>query len=111
MNKIGGARRLCEIGHHWDCFQAGLDQVKSRAEQELHAETGSSCELPEVIVHVNLQELAPLFWRHLAEQGVRFPGSGRSCVRVRLQDFQQLGLFIREVESLRMRDFEARWKP
>src|SRR5580704_11955236 len=72
--------------------------------------TPLSCELSEVVIDVNLQELAPLFWRHLAEHRVRLPGSGGSCVPIRLQDFQQLCLFLREVESLRMRDFEGRWK-
>src|SRR5580658_10554825 len=69
-----------------------------------------SCELPEVVIHVNLQEVAPLFWRHLAEHRVRLPGVGSSRVPVRLQDFQQLGLFVRELKSLRMGDFEGRWK-
>jgi hypothetical protein len=43
-----------------------------------------SCELSQVIIHVNLQELAPLFWRHLAEHGMQLPGIGGSRVPVSL---------------------------
>jgi hypothetical protein len=64
-----------------------------------------------MVVHVNLQELAPLFCCHLAEHWVGLPGIGGSCVPGCIEDFQQLGFFVREVESLRMRDFKARWKP
>src|SRR5580700_9230082 len=69
--------------------------------------TPLSCELSQVIIHVNLPELAPLFWRHLAEHRMRLPGIGSSRVPVSLQDFQQLCLFVRELKPLRMRDFEA----
>jgi hypothetical protein len=59
---------------------------------------------------VNLQEFAPLFCSHVAEHGVGLPGIGGSGVPGCLQDFQQLCLFLRELESLRMRDFEVRRK-
>src|SRR5580704_14852418 len=72
--------------------------------------TSLSCELSQMIIHVNLQELAPLFWRHLAEHRMRLPVIGSPRVPGGLQDFQQLCLFVRELESLRMRDFEARRK-
>jgi hypothetical protein len=73
--------------------------------------TTLSCELPQVTIHVNLEELAPLSWCHLAQHRMRLPGIGSSRVPVSLQDFQQLCLFVRELKSLRMRDFEARWEP
>ena len=31
MNNIGGARRLCETGHYWDCFEDACGEVESRA--------------------------------------------------------------------------------
>jgi hypothetical protein len=37
--------------------------------------------------HVNLQQLAPLLWRQLAEHRMRLPGIGGSQVPIRLQDF------------------------
>jgi hypothetical protein len=48
--------------------------------------TPLGCKLSQVIIHMNLQELAPLFWRHLAEHRMRLPGIGGSRVPVRLQD-------------------------
>ena len=60
---------------------------------------------------MNLRELAPLFDRHLAEHRMWLPGIGGSRVPTCVQDFQQLSLFVLEVKSLRMRDFEARWEP
>jgi len=44
--------------------------------------TTLSCELSQVIIHVNLQELAPLFWRHVAEHNLRLPGMGSSHLPV-----------------------------
>jgi hypothetical protein len=38
--------------------------------------TTLSCELSQVVVHMNLQELAPLYWRHLAEHRMWLPGIG-----------------------------------
>ena len=37
--------------------------------------------------HVNLQQLAPLLWRQLAEHRMRLPGIGGSQVPIRLEDF------------------------
>jgi hypothetical protein len=73
--------------------------------------TPLSSELSQVIIHVNLQEFAPLLWRHLAALGMGLPGIGSSGLAVSLKDFQQLCPFVLEVKSLRMRDFITRWKP
>jgi len=42
--------------------------------------TRLSCELFQVIIHVNLQELTPLLGRHLAEHRMRLPGIGSSRI-------------------------------
>ena len=44
----------------------------------------SRCELSEVIIQVDLQKLAPLGGRHLAEKRMRFPGLVSSRVPRRL---------------------------
>jgi hypothetical protein len=43
-----------------------------------------SCKLPQVIIQVNLQELAPLRWGHFVEHWMRLPGVVSSRIPVRL---------------------------
>src|SRR4029077_15766974 len=65
------------------------------------------CELPQVIIDVDLQELAPLRDCHRAEHGVWSPTVSGSCMPSGIENFQELLFFDVKVKLCGVRNLEA----
>jgi hypothetical protein len=110
ITQKGGAPKGENATESSDCERSVVEARRGRGVQrciDVHDVRPSGCELPQVIIQVHLQELAPFPERHLPEEWMRFPGRVSSRVPRGRDDLQQLRLFVCELKSLRMWDFEA----